>query len=222
MVGTSVRDRMKDAIMAKMMASAMGMNSQPATPLRPNSGSQTMQMHVVATKVGMTIWLAASMIAGSSALPISRCASMFSIITVASSTRMPTASARPPSVMTLIVCPAQFSPMIAHRMASGMEVAMMTVGRHDPKNSSTTMPVRAAAVSISRTTSKMESLTNTDASPRMLTFTSGGSSFWMRGSSALAPATTSSVEASPLFITTISTPCCPFTSTRLVCGWPPR
>ena len=37
--------------------------------------------------------------------PCSRCQLMFSIVTVASSTRMPTASARPPSVITLMVSP---------------------------------------------------------------------------------------------------------------------
>ena len=37
---------------------------------------------------------------------------MFSIATVASSTRMPTASARPPSVMMLIVSPSALSTMI--------------------------------------------------------------------------------------------------------------
>ena len=38
-------------------------------------------------------------------LPCSRCQLMFSMVTVASSTRMPTASARPPSVMMLRVSP---------------------------------------------------------------------------------------------------------------------
>jgi len=33
MVGTSVRDRMKEASIAMMIASAIGMNSQPDTPL---------------------------------------------------------------------------------------------------------------------------------------------------------------------------------------------
>ena len=46
---------------------------------------------------------------------------MFSIATVASSTRMPTASARPPSVMMLIVSPSALSTMIEHRIDSGIE-----------------------------------------------------------------------------------------------------
>ena len=48
---------------------------------------------------------APSMMAVSTSLPCSRCQLMFSMVTVASSTRMPTASARPPSVMMLSVSP---------------------------------------------------------------------------------------------------------------------
>ncbi len=55
MVGTSVYDKMKEASIAKMTASAIGVNSQPDIPLRSKSGSQTMAMANVATKVGRTI-----------------------------------------------------------------------------------------------------------------------------------------------------------------------
>ena len=55
MVGTNVYDRTKEASTAKMTAFAIGMNSQPDTPLSSKSGSQTMTMHNVATNVGTTI-----------------------------------------------------------------------------------------------------------------------------------------------------------------------
>ncbi len=47
---------------------------------------------------------------------------MFSISTVASSTRMPTASASPPSVITLSVWPSAQSTTIEPRIDSGMEI----------------------------------------------------------------------------------------------------
>ena len=50
---------------------------------------------------------------------------MFSIVTVASSTRMPTASARPPRVMMLMVSPSAQSSKIEDRIDSGIETAMM-------------------------------------------------------------------------------------------------
>ncbi len=55
MVGTSVRDRMKEASIAMMTASAMGLNRKPDTPLSWKSGSQTIAMQSVATNVGTTI-----------------------------------------------------------------------------------------------------------------------------------------------------------------------
>ena len=60
---------------------------------------------------------------------------MFSIATVASSTRMPTASARPPSVMMLIVSPSALSAMSEARIDSGIEIEMMSVLRQLPRNS---------------------------------------------------------------------------------------
>ena len=44
---------------------------------------------------------------------------MFSMISVASSTRMPTASASPPNVMTLIVSPVAASQATEVRIANG-------------------------------------------------------------------------------------------------------
>ncbi len=44
MVGTRVRDRTKEAIMANTTASAIGTNRKPAMPGRKNIGTKTMQM----------------------------------------------------------------------------------------------------------------------------------------------------------------------------------
>ena len=58
---------------------------------------------------------------------------MFSISTVASSTRMPTASARPPRVMMLMVSPSAPSIMRETMIDSGIETAMMIVLRKLPR-----------------------------------------------------------------------------------------
>ncbi len=181
-----------------------------------------MQMHSVDTKVGTTIWFAASMIAGSRSWPVSRWASMFSIITVASSTRMPTASASPPSVITLMVCPNQDSARIEHRIDSGIEVATISVERQEPRNSSTVSPVSTAAVSISSTTFSTELRTKEEASLIGVMVTPGGRVFSTCGILALMPSTTESVDALPVLMTCSSTDCCPLTSTMLVIGWVPR
>src|ERR1700730_8096294 len=71
---------------------------------------------------------------------------MFSIVTVASSTRIPTASASPPSVMTLIVSPRSESAVTEARMASGIETVMISVARQLPRKSRIIIPVSAAAI----------------------------------------------------------------------------
>ena len=71
---------------------------------------------------------------------------MFSMVTVASSTRMPTASARPPSVMMLSVSPTAASAMIEPRIDSGIDIAMITVERQLPRNSRIIRLVSAAAI----------------------------------------------------------------------------
>ena len=53
MVGTSVRDRMKEAIIANTTASAIGTNRKPATPCSANIGTNTMQMQSSETKAGV-------------------------------------------------------------------------------------------------------------------------------------------------------------------------
>ncbi len=70
---------------------------------------------------------------------------MFSMVTVASSTNMPTASARPPRVMMLRVSPVAHSATSAVSTESGMEMAMMTVERQLPRKSRIIRLVSAAA-----------------------------------------------------------------------------
>jgi hypothetical protein len=87
---------------------------------------------------------------------------MFSMVTVASSTRMPTASARPPNVMMLRVSPIADSMMMAPSTASGIETAMMTVERQLPRNSRIMTLVSSAAMTPSVATPVMAPRTNTD------------------------------------------------------------
>ena len=87
---------------------------------------------------------------------------MFSMVTVASSTRMPTASARPPSVMMLSVSPSAQSVAIEPSTESGIEVAMIRVERKLPRNSRIIRLVSAAAITPSRITPPIAALMNSD------------------------------------------------------------
>ena len=133
-----------------------------ATPLRKNIGTNTMQILSVETKAGTAICAAPSRIACSISLPSSRLRLIFSISTVASSTRIPTASARPPSVMMLIVSPSALSVMIEHRIDRGIDMAIMIVLRQLPKKIRIIIAVRHAAIIASRTTPLIDARTKID------------------------------------------------------------
>src|SRR5271163_1269760 len=131
MVGTMVRERKYEANMANTTASARGTNEYRATQESRNIGANTMQIESVATKAGVAICAALSRTTSSISFSgsASRLRLMFSTSTVASSTRMPTARANPPSVMMLIVSPMALNATIDVRIARGIEVAIMTVLR---------------------------------------------------------------------------------------------
>jgi len=71
---------------------------------------------------------------------------LFSISTVASSTRMPTASASPPRVITLSDWFRIFSTMTEVRIDRGIDVATITVLRQDLRNSRIISAVSTPAI----------------------------------------------------------------------------
>jgi len=98
-----VRDSRYDISIANTTPSAIGTNSDRAAPVRNAIGANTIQMHKVDTNAGTAICCAPSMIAVMNVFFCPMLRWMFSIATVASSTSTPTASARPPSVITFSV-----------------------------------------------------------------------------------------------------------------------
>src|SRR5438034_1147666 len=133
-----------------------------------------MQMHSVDTSAGTAICWAPSRMAWMTGLPMSRLRLMFSTSTVASSTRMPTASASPPSVMMLMVSPSRLRVMTDARIESGMDTAMMRVLRQLPRKSRIIMAVRQAAITASRITPLTAARTKMDWSASGWTWTCGG------------------------------------------------
>ena len=148
--------------MANTTAMASGVNRYRAVPVSSSTGTNTMQMESVATKVGTAICDAPSSTARTSGLRMAMLRCVFSISTVASSTRMPTARARPPSVITLMVSPSRLRMQSEVRIESGIEMQTISVLRQLPRNSRIIRPVRPAAISASRTTPLMEARTKTD------------------------------------------------------------
>ena len=190
-------------------------------PCSKNIGTNTMQMHSSETNAGPTICAAPSRIAVFTVLPCSRCQLMFSMVTVASSTRIPTANASPPNVITLRVCPLTASNAMAESTARGIDAAMIKVERQLPRNSRIIALVSNAAMMPSWATLPTDCLTNTEASPSSEVFNDGGRVSLMRGSIWRIPSMIDSVEMLPFFSAGISTARWPSTRTILVCGGEP-
>ena len=130
----------------KPTASPMGMNMKRAGPSRNTTLTKTMEIESDATKAGTAICEAPSRIAWTKGLPMARLRWMFSTSTVASSTKMPTAKARPPSVITLMVWPRALSARSAATTDSGIETATTMVLRQLPRKRRIIVAVRPAAM----------------------------------------------------------------------------
>ena len=142
---------------------------------------------------------------------------MFSIVTVESSTRMPTASASPPSVIVFSVCPSADSTVIEVRIDSGIDTITTTVERHDPRKTRIISAVSPAAIAPSRSTLLIASLTKVDWSNSRAIFIPSGADFWIAGIAAFTALTTDRVEASPFLMIVSSTEGCPLSCTMFCC-----
>ena len=94
---------------------------------------------------------------------------MFSIETIALSTKIPIAKANPPRVITLMVCPVALRQVRAKSIDSGIDMATINVLRQLPRKSRIINAVSAAAIAPSLMTLLTDALTNTDWSETMFT-----------------------------------------------------
>jgi hypothetical protein len=114
------------------MVKVNGMKRSRACPSRKMVGRNTTMVVMVDTKMGIATSRAASSTALPRGLPgMARCRLMFSSSTMESSTRRPTASARPPSVKTFRVCPSMYIATMVRSRDSGIAVKMMRVETKD-------------------------------------------------------------------------------------------
>src|SRR5207245_9787623 len=105
-----------------------------------------MQMQSVETNAGTAICDAPSRMARTIGFFMARLRWMFSISTVASSTKMPTARASPPKVIRFRVWPSALRMLTEHKIDNGLEVETTTVERQLLRKSKTTSDVRHAHV----------------------------------------------------------------------------
>ncbi len=138
------------------------------------AGMNTDRMHNNARSRGTAVALLACSTAVATFCVWPICTWTFSMVTVASSTRMPMASAMPPSDMMLIVLPVIHSPKSEPSRASGMFDTTTITLRMSPRNSRIIRPVRPAPIMPSVATLSTAATTVGDSSNSKLTETSLG------------------------------------------------
>ena len=174
MIGTNVLDSRYDEIMANPTPRVSGMNSDRSGSAMMNAGMNTDRMQSKASSRGTAVirlpWSTAE------AMLSVRCiwTWMHSTVTVDSSTRMPIASAMPPSDMMLIVLPVTQSPNNEPSRASGMFETTTSTLRRSRRNRRIIRPVRPAPIRPSVATLSTAATTVGDSSNSKLTLTSLG------------------------------------------------
>jgi hypothetical protein len=126
---------------------------------------------------------------------------------------MPTARARPPSDITLIVSPSADDTAMANNAASGIETHTISVLRQLPRKIRIISAVRIAAVIASWATSRIDARTMTDWSKIGVSVNAGGRPALIFGIAALTSSTMVRVEAAPFLTTVRSAEAWPFSLT---------
>ena len=140
-------------------ASDKGTNIAFAAPCMKNEEMNTARMQTIASSRGMAVCALPSRTARAIEVVCPICVWMFSISTVASSTRMPIARASPPSVMMLIVCPLIHSATTAAINASGIFNKTMIALRQSRRKTRIIRPTSTAPKAPSPTTPQIARVT---------------------------------------------------------------
>ena len=192
-MGVSDRETKPERRMATVMTTANSWNSRPTMPPMNSTGMNTAARDTVMDMMVKPISRAPSRAARSGVLPISMCRTMFSSMTMASSTTKPTASVRAMrerlSRLKPIMCmAAKVTTTDMGRARLGMTVADRL--RRKRKMTSTTRHTVSTSVNL---TSATDALMDSDRSNRMFSFTAAGNCRSNSGSSLLMDSTTSTV-----------------------------
>ena len=179
------------------------MNSERTGSLRMKVGMKTARMQSMANKRAVAVAAAARRAARATESVCSSWACVFSIVTTASSTRIPMASANPPSDMMFSVCPASHRPTRAKVKEQGMLTSTTATLRTSPRNKRIISPVSPAPIRPSVATLLMAARTVGDSSNSYRTLTSSGTTERNKGIDWWIWLTTVSVDAVSFFTTGI-------------------
>ena len=126
-------------ITAPASVNANSRNSDPVNPPCSATGVYTAASVIVMAMIGVTSSRAASIADWNGVLPMCKCRSMFSTMTMASSTTRPTDKTMARSVSRLMVKPKMPISSTAPMSEIGMAMTGMITPRNDPRNRKMTM-----------------------------------------------------------------------------------
>ena len=155
-IGVRVNDTSMDTATAKLTVRPNWKKKRPMIPFMTATGRNTAMMQEVVASTARPISLVASDAACSGGLPISRWRWMFSMTTMASSTRMPIDSDSASMVMLLKVKPITWMKAKVATTDVGMARALINVARKSCKKNRITTTASSAPNHRSNFTSSIE------------------------------------------------------------------
>ena len=161
-VGVQVSAKTREVGRAAAIVTASARKKVPVTPVIEIRGKNTTMGVKVEPSSGVVISRSAAPMACMRGSPASRCRTMFSTTTIASSITNPTAAARPPRVMRLKLCPSSRSTISVTSTVTGItRPATMDVPQ-SPRNTTIMIEARTSPRTMASRTLLIDSLTRTD------------------------------------------------------------
>ncbi len=193
--GASVTASMYDRATATQRATPNWRKNRPTTPRMKTTGTKIAMTAAVAASAANVIWAVPSRAARTRSFPPSACRKMFSITMIASSTTMPTASARASSVNVFRVKPRKKITATVPRSDIGIARTTFSVEERDPRNIQQTRAVSRTERTSSNWISWTDSSMNVVESKLIPISIPSGSVFWICAISALIALATATALA---------------------------
>jgi len=206
-----VKETKRETRTAKVTVIPNWKKKRPTIPFMNATGTKTATMEKVVAMTASPISLVPSRAAAKWSFPRSRCRTMFSRTTMASSIKSPMARDKAIRVMTLSVIPMKFMTMNEEITEMGSVSPVMTVDRQELRKQNTIRTVRIPPSTRVSWTSRTESRIMIEASRTISMRVPGGSSPWSFPISFPTVSTTSTVLAPDCFWMSTATAGTPFT-----------
>ncbi len=161
-MGVHVKARAKDVSRATPTVMASARKKLPVTPVIEISGRKTTIGVMVEPTSGTRISFSADRMASARLWPASRCRTMFSTTTMASSITNPTAAASPPSVIRLKLAPMARKAMNVIAIVAGITSPATSELPQSRRNSTRMMAARTSPIRMASRTLLMDSRTSSD------------------------------------------------------------